>query len=63
MTPEGKGAHLQAEHALLREQVQLLVERMQELEARLAKDRHNGSIPLSIDGLDRKTRNLRRKSC
>src|SRR5260370_3586409 len=40
----------------------LLLERVQELEARLAKDSHNSSKPPSSDGLARKTKSLRRKS-
>src|SRR5258706_15493047 len=40
----------------------LLLERVQELEARLAKDSHNSSKPPSSDGLVRKTKSLRRKS-
>src|SRR5258706_15911073 len=40
----------------------LLLERVQELEARLAKDSHNSSKPPASDGLVRKTRSLRRKS-
>src|SRR5260221_12879545 len=40
----------------------LLLERVQELEARLAKDSHNSSKPPSSDGLARKTKSLRRRS-
>ncbi|HEV2460861.1 MAG TPA: transposase, partial [Ktedonobacterales bacterium] len=36
--------------------------RVQELEARLAKDSHNSSKPPSSDGLARKTKSLRRRS-
>src|SRR5713226_7673060 len=36
--------------------------RIQELEARLAKDSHNSSKPPSSDGLARKTKSLRRRS-
>jgi transposase len=62
MRPEERIAHLEAENAALREQVQGLLERVQELEGRLAKDSHNSSKPPSSDGLARKTRSLRRKS-
>ena len=62
MTPEDEIACLKAENALLREQVQLLLECMQELEARLAKDSHNSSNPPSSEGLGCKTKSLRRKS-
>ena len=40
----------------------LLEERVQELEARLAKDSHNSSKPPSSDGLARRTKSLRRRS-
>jgi transposase len=40
----------------------LLLERVQELESRLAKDSHNSSKPPSSDGLARKTKSLRRRS-
>src|SRR5260370_33407361 len=46
----------------LREQVALLSEQVQALEARLAKDSHNSSKPPSSDGLARKTQSLRRTS-
>ncbi len=36
--------------------------RVQELEARLAKDSHNSSKPPSSDGLRRQTKSLRRRS-
>src|SRR5271166_7063815 len=47
---------------LLRDQIVLLAGRVQELQARLAKDSHNSSKPPSTDGLARKTRSLRRRS-
>lgn len=40
----------------------MLVARVQELEARLAKDSHNSGKPPSGDGLGRKTKSLRKKS-
>src|SRR5262245_62465370 len=53
---------LRAENAALREQVQTLLARVQELEGRLAKDRHNRSRPPSSDGLRRKPKSQREKS-
>ena len=62
MTPAARIAELEAENAHQREQIAALVARVQELEARLAKDSHNSSKPPSSDGLGRKTKSLRRKS-
>jgi transposase len=62
MTPDEQIAHLEAENARQREQIAALVARVQELEARLAKDSHNSSKPPSSDGLARKTRSLRKRS-
>jgi transposase len=69
MTPEERIASLEAENTRQREQLAVLLAqntvllaRVQELEARLAKDSHNSSKPPSSDGLARKTRSLRRKS-
>src|SRR5260221_2382625 len=62
MTPTARIAELEAENAHQREQIAALVARVQELEARLAKDSHNSSKPQSSDGLGRKTKSLRRKS-
>jgi transposase len=62
MTLEEHAAELEAENAALREQVWALLERVQDLEARLAKDSHNSSKPPSSDGLKRKTKSLRQKS-
>ncbi len=61
MTPEEEIA-LRAENAALREQVQALLARVQELEGRLAKDSHNSSKPPSSDGLRRKPKSLRERS-
>src|SRR5262245_14368970 len=61
MTPEDESA-LRAENAALREQVQTLLARVQELEGRLAKDSHNSSRPPSSDGLRRKPKSQREKS-
>jgi transposase len=61
MTPEEEQA-LRVENAALREQVQALLARVQELEGRLAKDSHNSSKPPSSDGLRRKPKSLRQKS-
>src|SRR6476469_7995681 len=58
MTPEERNAELEAENAVLR----ALLERVQELEARRAKDSHNSSKPPSSDGLKHKTKSLRTKS-
>jgi transposase len=71
MTPEEETA-LRAENAalraqvselpLLREQVTALLSRVQELEARAAKDSHNSGKPPSTDGLARRTKSLRKAS-
>lgn len=62
MTPEKEIAALQAENAALREQVQVLLGRVRELENQLAKDSHNSSKPPSSDGLARTPKSLRHKS-
>jgi transposase len=62
MTVEEENTQLKAENVALREQVQTLLARVRDLEARLGKDSHNSSKPPSSDGLGRKTRSLRRKS-
>src|SRR5579859_3994102 len=65
MTPVEAIAAVKAENAQQREQIAALLERVHELEARLAKDSHNSSKPPSTDGLKRqlpRTRSLRRKT-
>lgn len=69
MTHEDERAILIAENARQREQIAELVAqngalaaRIQELEARLATDRHHSSKPPSSDGLARTTKRLRRRS-
>jgi len=47
MTLAARIAELEAENAHQREQIAALVARVQELEARLAKDSHNSSKPRS----------------
>src|SRR5258706_13092774 len=60
--PEARIAELEAENAALRERVELLAARVEELQARLAKDSHNSGEPPSRDGLARKTKSLRKRS-
>jgi hypothetical protein len=48
MTPEERIAQLEAETAGQREQIAVLVARVQELEARLAKDSHNSGKPPQV---------------
>jgi transposase len=66
MTPQEEIASLQAENARQREQIAALLERVQELETRLAnatKDSHNSHKPPTSDPLGRKRpRSQRRKS-
>jgi transposase len=63
MTPDERIAELEAENARQREQIAALLTRVQELEARLAKDSHNSSKPPSSDPLGRKRpRSQRRRS-
>ena len=53
MTSAERIAELEAENAQQREQIAALLERVRDLEARLAKDSHNSSKPPSSDGLKR----------
>ena len=62
MTLEARNAELEAENAALRAQVTALLARVQELEARAAKDSHTSGKPPSSDGLQRRTKSLRRRS-
>jgi transposase len=69
MRPDERIAELEGLVAQQRQQLEAVLAqnaalhaRVQELEARLAKDSHNSSKPPSSDGLARKTRSLRRKS-
>ena len=62
MTPDAHIAELEAVIEQQREQIAALLERVRELEGRLAKDSHNSSKPPSSDGLARKTRSLRKRS-
>src|SRR5260370_40286245 len=69
MTLEEENAALKAENARLREgyeqareHLALLAARVQEVEARLAKDSHTSGKPPSSDGLARTTKSLRRRS-
>ena len=65
MTPAEQIAELEAENARQREQIAALLERVRDLEARLAKDSHNSHKPPASDGLKRqlpRTRSLRRKT-
>jgi transposase len=62
MTREEEIVKLKVENAARREQVRALLERVQELEARRAKDSHNSSKPPSSGVLKRKTNSLRTKS-
>jgi transposase len=65
MTPEKRIAELEAENHQQREQIATLLERVRDLEARLAKDSHNSGKPPFSDGLKRRlprTLSLRRKT-
>jgi transposase len=62
MTPAERIVQLEAVVEQQREQIATLLERVRELEGRLAKDSHNSSKPPASDGLARKTKSLRRRS-
>jgi transposase len=62
MTPDAHIAELEAVIEQQREQIAALLERVRELEGRLAKDSPNSSKPPSSDALTRKTRSLRKRS-
>jgi transposase len=62
MTAEERIAELEALVAQQREQIEQLGGYIRDLEARLAKDSHNSSKPLSSDGLKRKTKSLRTRA-
>jgi transposase len=62
MTLHEEIATLKALNAELVAQNAALAARVQELEARLAKDSHNSSKPPASDGLGRKTKSLRQRS-
>ncbi|MGZ6392517.1 MAG: IS66 family transposase, partial [Ktedonobacterales bacterium] len=69
MSQDDRLAAIEAENRQLRSALEaavaqnaLLLQRVQELEARLAKDSHNSGKPPSSDGLARKTRSLRKQS-
>src|SRR5262245_48532445 len=69
MTPAEEIAALKAENVRVQalyeqsqEQVALLLARVRDLEARLAKDSHNSGKPPASDGLRRKTKSLRTPS-
>src|SRR4029450_301001 len=64
MTPDERIAKLEAENARQREQITALLERVQELEARLgnaSKDRHTSHKPPPSDPLGRKRRRSQRR--
>jgi Tfp pilus assembly protein PilE len=69
MSQDEHVAAVEAENRRLRQQLEaalaqnaLLLERVQALEARLAKDSHNSSKPPSSDGLTHQTKSLRQPS-
>src|SRR5258708_12504979 len=62
MTLEARTTEREAANAALRAQVRALLARVQELEARAAKDSHTSGQPPSSDGLRRRTKSLRKPS-
>ncbi len=62
MTKDEELDRLRQENAALREQVALLSERINVLEAKLAKDSHNSHLPPSSDRFHRQPKSLRKKS-
>jgi transposase len=68
MSQDERIAAIEAENRQFRQELEAvlaqnrLLERVQELEGRLAKDSHNSSKPPSSDGLGRKTKSLRKRS-
>ena len=62
MTKDEELDQLRQENAALREQVALLSERINVLEAQLAQDSHNSHLPPSSDRFHRQPKSLRRKS-
>src|SRR5258707_1410537 len=69
MTPDDRIGELEGLVRQQRQQLEIVVARnallqarVQELEARLAKDSHNSGKPPSSDGLARKTKSLRKQS-
>lgn len=48
--------------AALEQQMELLLQRVQDLEARRTKDSHNSHLPPSSDRFHRQTKSLRKKS-
>jgi transposase len=62
MTKDEELEQLRQENSVLRGQVRLLSERINELEARLTKDSHNSHLPPSSDRFHRQPKSLRKRS-
>src|SRR5258708_7161915 len=62
MTPEEEIEGLRAENDALRAEVEAVVAQVRDLKARAAKDSHNSGKPPSSDGLQRRTKSLRKPS-
>src|SRR5260370_36983543 len=62
MTKDEELEQLRQENSALRDQVRVLSERINDLEARLAKDSHNSHLPPSSDRFHRQPKSLRKKS-